>query len=365
MERKKKKLPIIGALIIVSSLILALISVFLSVQFHFERKKYYDGEDISYEYFSVPTRDGTEIKGIMYIDKDLRGNSNQEIPTILMLNGINSRKEDNFGKALQLIKRGYGVFVVEQRGHGETRAPSAFLKKEPQDMIEVLDFITEKYKFTNTTHIGILGFSYGGGIGAILQALDDRIYCSVLYHPLTSLEGLTQRIPFQYLTGNTPAMGQVDNIEDAFDIATKDNSQNMLLLHGDKDILIVPEESESFYNHLNGPNREDIQYILRPDLDHGKNEGSKETLKFALAWIEHYYQDDKIDINNLDDEITNIDLYPNAKPTNNLPQIILLVSMLLLFLGLSITIISKKIGNRYPPKILPKTQQKKRGFIKK
>ncbi|MHA2131118.1 MAG: CocE/NonD family hydrolase, partial [Promethearchaeota archaeon] len=103
--------------------------------------------------------------------------------------GINGRKEHKVNIIYQYVKLGYAIASVEQRGHGESGNPSAFLNKEPYDMIEVIDFLETQYPFANSTHMGLLGFSYGGGIGAILQAIDIRIHASVLYDPLADLSG--------------------------------------------------------------------------------------------------------------------------------------------------------------------------------
>lgn len=196
--------------LIIFALVFSLISIVSATILRIDRSKYLVKENLEITKFSVEMRDGNNIFGLLYTNPSIMEGENHSNPAILMLNGINAKKEDNFEIAFQLVKWGYTVFSIEQRGHGESEGPSGFLEKEPFDMVEILDFITEKYDFINQTHIGLLGFSYGGGIGAILQALDSRIYSSVLYHPLTSIEILTEQIPFQNLIGTTPCIEDID-----------------------------------------------------------------------------------------------------------------------------------------------------------
>ena len=336
---KKKLFKIIGIILIISSLVLLLISIIFAYNLRVQRLKFLKRHNISYQTFYVETNDGVSLKGAMYIDYDLLEEDENSVPSILMINGINARKEFNFEKVFQLVKFGYAVFVVEQRGHGESSGPSGFLSKEPKDMEKVIDYIEDKYDFADTDHMGLLAFSYGGGIGAILQAKDDRIYASVLYNPLTSLEGVTERIPFQNLVGTTPVIEGIDKIEDAMDIADKDNSKNLLIIQGLEDKIIIPDESEDFYNHLDGKNRDDIGLEKRPDLNHAENEKNERSFKYALVWFEHFYHDSSINITNRDEEIKDISLKKFDYPDNPYSEIFLLISVIMLFVGMSILVI--------------------------
>ena len=261
MQISRKLLKQISILLIISGIILSLVSIIAAVSLGVDRIDFFREENIVYEKFSVEMRDNTSIKGVMYIDDNLYNIDNNSVPMVLMLNGINSRKEDNIYKAYQLVKRGFVVFSVEQRGHGESTGPSGFLGKDPYDMVEILDYIENNYDFPNISHVALFAFSYGGGIGAILQAIDIRIYATVLYHPLTSLDLLLNSFPFQNLIGTTPTVTRLEEIQDAYDIANETNTERLLIIHGTIDTLVVPESSIGFYSLLNGENRSDIELI--------------------------------------------------------------------------------------------------------
>ncbi|TKJ19189.1 MAG: hypothetical protein CEE43_16095 [Promethearchaeota archaeon Loki_b32] len=342
MERKQL-FRYLGVVLVASSIVLTIISISLAFLIGTQKLTYFEKENIDIENISVKMRDGISIKSLIYVDKDLKENDTNSIPTILLLHGINGRKEHKVSIIYQFVKLGYAVISVEQRGHGESGGPSGFLGKEPDDMIEVIDFIENNYDFANTSHMGLLGFSYGGGIGAILQAKDDRINAVVLYHPLSSLDSLTDRIPIQNLIGSTTQVTNIDDIQDAFDVANVSNSQNLLLLQGQSDKIIEPQDTQDFYNHLNGTTRNDIELKLRPSLGHEGNEKDETSLKYSIAWFEHFFHNSSINILDLDTEINKITLINFNFPQNIMSEIIIIVSAILLFMGLSVLILKNKI----------------------
>ena len=342
MERKQL-IRYLGIALVFSSIILTIISISLAFLIGTQKLKYFEKENIDIENISVKMRDGISIKGLIYVDKDLKENDTNSVPTILLLHGINGRKEHKISIIFQFVKLGYAVVSVEQRGHGESGGPSGFLGKEPDDMSEVVDFIENNYNFANTSHMGLLAYSFGGGIGAVLQAKDDRINAVVLYHPLSSLDNLTDRIPLQNLIGSTTQLTNIDDIQDAFDIANVSNSENLLLLQGESDVIISQNDTQDFYNHLNGTTRTDIELKLRPGLGHEGNEKDKTSLKYSIAWFKHFYQNSSINITDLDTEINKITLYNYNFPHNNISETIIIVSAIFLFIGLSVLVLQNKI----------------------
>jgi alpha/beta superfamily hydrolase len=343
MQISRKILKQISIILIILGIILSLVSVIASISLGILRIEFFRDESIVYRKFSVEMRDAASIKGVFYVDSNHYNIDDNSISTVLMLNGINSRKEDNIYKAYQLVKRGYAVFSIEQRGHGESTGPSGFLGKEPNDMVEVLDYIENNFHFANISHIGLLAFSYGGGIGAILQAIDDRVFTSVLYHPLTSLDLFLNVFPFQNLIGTTPTITRLEDIQDAYDIANETNTSNLLLIHGTDDTLVNRKSSIDFYSLLNGENRTDIQLKLRPGLNHGDNENDQISLRFTIAWFEHYYNNNSIDLTNLDSEVDYIHLLPLAYPNSIISEIAIIIASAFLFIGMSLLMIKFKI----------------------
>ncbi len=344
-NRIEKKLLIryIGILFLSVSVILTIISVSFAVILRTQQRTYFANENIDVESISIQMRDGIIIEGLIYVDINLKENDINSIPTILLLHGINGRKEHKTGIIYQYVKLGYAVISVEQRGHGESGSPSGFLAVEPYDMIEVIDYIEANYQYANTSHIGVLGFSYGGGIGAILQALEDRVHVVVLYHPLADIGSLTDRIPLRYLIGSNIVVINIDEIQDGYDLSNENNTQNLLLLQGSADNIIFPADTESFFDKINPSNRTDIVMKVRPRRGHEGNEKDETSLKMAITWFEHYYHNQTINITKLDSEINSITLFNFNYPYNTVSEDLVIASAIILFIGLSSLVIKFRI----------------------
>ncbi|MHA2283134.1 MAG: alpha/beta hydrolase family protein [Promethearchaeota archaeon] len=340
---KKLLFRYLGIIFLSLSLILTVISVSLAVVLRAQQRTYFSDENIDVQSISIQMRDGIIINGLVYVDKISKKNTNHSIPTILLLHGINGRKEHKIRTIYQYVKFGYAVVSVEQRGHGESGSPSGFLSIEPYDMIEVIDYIQANYQYANTSHLGLLGYSYGGGVGASLQALEDRIHAAVLYHPLADLESLLGRIPLRYLIGSNIVVENLDEIQDGFEISNENNTQNLLLLQGEVDNVILLSDTERFYGKINPANRTDILLKTRPGLGHGSNEEDLTSLKMAITWFEHYYHNQTINTTNLENEINMISLFNYNYPTNTVSEDLIITSAIFLFIGLSLLVVKFRI----------------------
>ncbi len=347
MDYKNFVFLIIGFTLIVSGSILIISSIVISFSVSNQQNEFFDEEQIILESLSVRMDDGMEIKGFLYVDEDLREKSDNSVPTILLIPGINGRKENHRFKAFNLVKLGYAVFVIENRGHGESGGISGFLGKEPQDTIQVIDYIEDNYDFADTEHLGLYAFSYGGGIGLVLQAIDERIYASVIYHPLSSLERVIDDIPFENFIGHTTSIEDFNEITDAFDVCTPENTENLLIIHGEKDTLIYLNDSENLYDKVKGTERDDVELEVRLGIDHGQNEVDRDSLKYAIAWFEHFFHDDSIDIINRGEEINKIELVELMWPENDFPDLLILLAAIVVFFGLSIVLLPRKVWPLY------------------
>jgi len=334
MMEKKNSFLIIGTVLIIISIILSILSVISALSLRSQRLAFLEDEDIYYELFSVKMEDGVEIKGLLYVDEELQEKEDKSVPSVLLLHGINGRKEAHFNKIFQFVKYGYAVFSVELRGHGESGGISTFFEKEPYDMMEVIDYIGKTYDFSNSSHMALLAFSFGGGVATVLQALDDDVYASVIYHPLSSIDRFLERVPIQNLLGSTPAIRDLDEIEDGFDLCTPENTENLLLIHGEEDDIILAEDSEDLYEQVDGDERDDIGLEIRPDIGHGANEGDETSFKHTLVWFEHFYHNRTINITNRNHEIKYIQLYENNYPGGSNSGDLLMLSAIIMFFGI-------------------------------
>ena len=110
---KKLLFRYLGILFLSVSVILTVISVSLALVLRHQQRTYFASENIDVESISVQMRDGIIIEGLIYVDKDLKENNTNSIPTILLLHGINGRKEHKTEILYQYVKLGYAVISVE------------------------------------------------------------------------------------------------------------------------------------------------------------------------------------------------------------------------------------------------------------
>jgi len=340
---QKKVVLIFGVSLILTSILLSVFSIVAAITLNSERRAYLDQENITMEVISVPLDDGIVIKGLLYADKEDFTKIDGSVPTVLIIHGINGKKEYHFSKAFQLVKMGYAVVSVEQRGHGESGGFVAFLGKEPTDMVQVIDYIVANFKFSNSSNLGLLAFSYGGGVASVLQAIEPRIHACVLYHPMASVDNITNKIPFQNLIGKTPGIPDVEAIQDGFDVSNTTNTKNLLLLHGADDDLILPQDSQALHDQVGGATRDDVDIEIRPGLKHGQNEGNTVSLKHTLVWLEHFFHNASINITNREDEINYMEIIGNQYPGNSISEELIWYSAIMMFFGLVLILVPSKL----------------------
>jgi hypothetical protein len=81
----------------------------------------------------------------------------------------------------------------------------------------------------------------------------------------------------------------------------------------------------------------------RPGLGHEGNEKDLTSLKMAITWFEHYYNNPTINISNLDNEINNITFTAFNFPISNISEDLVIASSIILFIGLSTYVIKFRI----------------------
>lgn len=305
----------------------------------FEKKNvddYFDRHNITNIPVMVPMRDGVSLSCMVHMNSNIVGRSDKASPTIIWVPGINNDKYNGFGLKFQYLMAGYTVVSVDQRGHGESGGYFTFYEKECHDITDIINYLDNNFLQLNTTHIGLLGMSLGGGTIIGAQALDDRVFCTVAYHPAANLTDLFSEIgvdPLVYF-GYTPGMikpvtneifpdwerVRVDSAgsHDTINFVNETNTNNLLILHGSRDDLVRPENSYEILSRADPTNTsDDLQIVIRPGLTHGGNEGNSGSLRYAMAWFNHFYKNSSVDITDLDTETYYITLVENDFPSES------------------------------------------------
>lgn len=289
---------------------------------------FFEQENITKFKVEIPTRDGSHIATHIYMDSSVVDFSNKTVPTIIYIAGANNGKTHRLEQKYQLLKNGFAIVAMDQRGHHESGGYFSFYGHEQYDISDVITYLETEYMQLNTTHIGLIGMSLGGGAAVAAQALDDRIHVSSIYHPLSNLTDYFDVIgvDLSALAGFMPGFQSTSIVNSGSDwdsiinetwhyrsvinYVNQTNTKNLLLLHGSKDHEIRPVNSENICNRADPlGNRDDIQFILRDGLGHGGNEKSTVSSKLTVAWFLYYYYNNSIDVTQLETSIDYIEHY--------------------------------------------------------
>ncbi len=309
---------------------------------------------------NIPAPEGSHISACVLMGEEDAQKTEGNLPVVIFVPGANSLKYTHFDKKLRLVQAGYAVMAIEQRGHGESGGYFTMYALEPHDISAVIDYMEETYPQLNTSHVGLIGMSLGGGTSLHAQAIDSRIHASALYHPVSNITDLfeTYGADVSSIVGFTPGIQPTqepnktfpnwENIlekewkkKNAINILNNTNTKNLLLLHGTEDKEVRLTNSQQVIDKVNPQGtRDDIQLAIRPTLGHGDNERNLTSFKYALSWLNHFMKDPNVDITNLDQTVENLELdvlnFPSSKHysklIDNIP-IILAVSLFVLIFG--------------------------------
>ena len=182
-------------------------------------------------------------------------------PTVLLLHGLTSDKETMvkaFGSAL--IAKGFAVLALDAPHHGERKmadenqqSPDTFasaVREGCLDYRRALDWLIAR-KDVDARHIGLIGYSMGSFMGAILGGVDDRIGAFALCvggDPIiTFVPQVPETLRVQIFT-ICPSL-YVDHIA----------PRPLLMLNGKGDRTVVETASKRLYDAARDP-KEQIWY---------------------------------------------------------------------------------------------------------
>jgi putative CocE/NonD family hydrolase len=127
----------------------------------------------------IDTHDGSKLQISYYLPKDYQ--EKERHPTVIIVNPWGSSANANQMSRLpqRLVKEGYIVLLLTARGFGMSQGEAAFANETDQkDVSTTLDWLEAHLK-TDRSNIGIVGISYGGGIGLMALAHDERLKTAV------------------------------------------------------------------------------------------------------------------------------------------------------------------------------------------
>ncbi len=133
--------------------------------------------------FTVRASDGVELRGWKVVPAAANGD------WVLLFHGVSDNRTGDLGHAEFLLRRGYGVVMMDSRAHGQSGGDMAtYGWKERYDTVAITDalYATEKVR-----HLYAHGVSMGAAIALQSAAVEPRIAAVSAEDPFASLREVT------------------------------------------------------------------------------------------------------------------------------------------------------------------------------
>lgn len=209
-------------------------------------------QDLIFKKITIITPDNCELVG--YLTK-----CENSVGCILLSHGVSCNHGTMLGHVDFLKKHGYDVFLIDQRGHGNSsKAISTFGINEKKDMVLWLDYL----KKLNYKNIGIFGHSMGASIALLTcngTIRPDFIISESAFSNFNHLikwQLNKKRVPyfFTIILDFLCTILHGLNLKDINIInAIKDSNIPILFIHGAEDNLIPCEMSKLMSDISNNP----------------------------------------------------------------------------------------------------------------
>lgn len=247
-------------------------------------------------WFSTPR--GEKLAALFHADEDSWGT------TVLLTHGFRGTKEGG-GKALEfaehLIMRGYGVFLFDFCGAGESEGDfsSITLSRQVEDVSAALDWLEQRVR---GAIVGV-GRSFGGSTLLKATASDFRLRGLVLWSTPLDLKRTFQELLgelFIRLQEGHPVRvrdhhgGEFELKPDfAQDLLKHDLYQELehikgrpiLFLHGARDEVVTISQAKKGYNYAFPPK----EIVIVPNGDHQFTTAWEKAWEAVFSWLERYF----------------------------------------------------------------------------
>ena len=213
--------------------------------------------------------------------------SSEPSPTLIFLHSLGGTREDLLEFALPFREAGFDLMLLDLRSHGESDGEFfTYGARESEDISAAIDWLSEQGA---AAHVGIIGVSAGGAVAIAAAAQDERIQAVVTLGTFADLEAtITQQTPHLPGFWRERAVTQAEAIAE-FEIEAASPVYSaaqlevpLLILHGDRDQYIPPENARQLYDAAAGARQ--IGWIT--DGTHANMLQKEETQAQILNWLE-------------------------------------------------------------------------------
>ncbi len=132
---------------------------------------------LPFEHVTFAARDGVKLGGRLTGEEGRR-------PVVIFCAGMFGSMDGDTYMLTPFYKAGLDVLQFDWRGHGISDGPRVTLGvKEALDLQGAIDFLQSR----GVKHIGLMGFSMGGGVALRVAAQDRRVACLAVDGPFADI----------------------------------------------------------------------------------------------------------------------------------------------------------------------------------
>ena len=248
----------------------------------------------------IPTKSGIKLNALL---RKLQGAG--KFPAVLFVSGLGMTMHEwnnSFDEiAKRLVEDGFATlqFTFDIFKNNETRELP--LKKRAEELKDVIEWVANQ-PFVDTAHIGLVAQSYGvaTALTADLSIIKSIVFVSGTYNLEEAIERVYQErgviINYRGDTTLPRSSGEYTTVDERFwqdakrfdvvGLAGKLKTQSVIVVHGDKDTKISPEEAQKFYTSLGTKNKKLKIFV---GGDHGISDVPRamreEFITFVVEWF--------------------------------------------------------------------------------
>lgn len=243
--------------------------------------------------------DGTPLKAIFMIDRELYSWQNHSAPLIVLCHGMVKDYLQLRDLGATLVAYGYGVLLLEARGHGSNPAPSSLAYFETSDILLFLDYMERREKSVDVSNAGIYGQSMGGLYATMAYITESQ--GQGRFQALVETAGpinLTREINF--MISNPSTFGSVEFLantaeKDPINFVNQSFPSNILMMHDRTDPVVDYQCAVEFYTQIDPlGTRTDVEFISLDGFGHSISEIPM-VMQRTVAWFERYLHGNIID----------------------------------------------------------------------
>lgn len=231
--------------------------------------------EMKFEEFSVQ-RDGLKLRGWFIPAPDKSHVKNGKAPTLILTHGWGRSAEQMLSHAEYLHQAGFHLSLFDVRGHGDSDAVEYVTMKEIlEDLGAIIDYTLTRSE-VDPNLLGLFGHSMGAAASILKASQDKRVKAVASSSGFADFGDLTTQmlrwrklpvLPFRFLIQKFWEKRAGISLSQVNPVAQIGNiSVPILLLHGDQDQVVTPDQLEKLFKNTNSAEKHIVTGKNHSDL---------------------------------------------------------------------------------------------------